>query len=44
MRVHNFGAEPEGSLLEPEVVARTTLQAVCSTLTGVVFDVRRHDG
>lgn len=44
MRVHNFGAEPEGSLLEPEAVARTTLQAVCSTLTGVVFDVRRHDG
>ncbi len=44
MRLSNFGTEPEGSLLEPGVVARTTLQAVCSALTGVVFDVRRHDG
>lgn len=44
MRRRNFGNEPEGSLLEPAAVAHITLQAVCSTLTGVVFDVRRHDG
>jgi len=44
MRTRNFGAEPPDSLLCPEVVARTTLQAVCSSLTGVVFDVRRHAG
>ena len=41
MRVRNFGAEPADSLLEPDVVARSTLQALCSPLTGVVFDVRR---
>ncbi|KAF1685598.1 pyrophosphorylase [Pseudoxanthomonas broegbernensis] len=43
MRARNFGAEPADSLLDPEVVARATLLAACSTLTGVVFDVRRHD-
>lgn len=42
MRTRNFGAEPPESLLNPEKVARATLQAVCSPLTGVVFDVRRH--
>lgn len=42
MRTRNFGAEPPESLLVPEVVARSTLQALCSPLTGVVFDVRRH--
>jgi len=41
MRVRNFGAEPVESLLDPDVVARATLQALCSPLTGVVFDVRR---
>jgi len=41
MRVRNFGTEPAESLLEPDVVARATLQALCSPLTGVVFDVRR---
>lgn len=41
MRVRNFGAEPVDSLLDPDVVARATLQALCSPLTGVVFDVRR---
>lgn len=42
MRTRNFGSEPPESLLSPEMVARATLQAVCSPLTGVVFDVRRH--
>ncbi|WP_170800054.1 2-C-methyl-D-erythritol 4-phosphate cytidylyltransferase [Stutzerimonas stutzeri] len=44
MRTRNFGSEPPDSLLCPSVVAHTTLQAVCSSLTGVVFDVRRHNG
>lgn len=44
MRTRNFGTEPSESLLCPEVVARSTLQAVCSPLTGVVFDVRLHAG
>jgi 2-C-methyl-D-erythritol 4-phosphate cytidylyltransferase len=43
MRERNFGTELPESLLEPVVVARATLQALCSPLTGVVFDVRRHD-
>ncbi len=41
MRVRNFGTEPVDSLLDPDTVARATLQALLSSLTGVVFDVRR---
>lgn len=43
MRELNFGAEPPESLLSPDQVAYATLQAICSSLTGVVFDVRRND-
>jgi 2-C-methyl-D-erythritol 4-phosphate cytidylyltransferase len=42
MRTRNFGAEPVESLLDPSAVALATLQALGSTLTGMVFDVRRH--
>lgn len=41
MRQQNFGIEPDGSLLEPEAVAHDTLSAICSMMTGVIFDVRR---
>lgn len=41
MRQKNFGIEPDGSLLEPEAVARETLSAIFSMMTGVIFDVRR---
>ncbi len=43
MRMRNFGAEPPETLLDPETVARATLQAMCSSLTGAVFDVRRKN-
>jgi ribitol-5-phosphate 2-dehydrogenase (NADP+) / D-ribitol-5-phosphate cytidylyltransferase len=41
MRMENFGAEPEGSLLEPEAVAEASLKALLTDLTGQVIDVRR---
>lgn len=41
MRVSNFGVEPEGTLLEPEVVAVATLNTLVSRMTGEVVDVRR---
>lgn len=40
MRVKNFGTEPENSLLTPEVVAQTTLNALLSNYTGQVIDVK----
>ena len=41
MRFAAFGKEPEGSLLQPEVVADSTLKTLLSDLTGQVIDVRR---
>lgn len=41
MRLHAFGAEPEGTLLESEAVAATVLDVLASNLTGHVVDVRR---
>ncbi len=41
MRFAAFGKEPEGSLLQPEIVADSTLKALLSNLTGQVIDVRR---
>lgn len=40
MRVRSFGIEPEGSLLDPRVVAMTSVNTVFSMLTGEVVDVR----
>ncbi len=41
MRLHNFGVEPEGSLLEPSVVAVATINTLLSKSSGEVIDVRR---
>lgn len=41
MRVHNFGIEPEETLLSAEQVAEATLQALASDYTGQVIDVKR---
>ena len=41
MRTQNFGIEPEGSLLEPEVVAAASLTTLLSELTGDVIDVKK---
>lgn len=41
MRLHSFGVEPEGSLLEPDIVAIATVNTLCSKATGEVIDVRR---
>lgn len=40
MRVHAFGLEPDGSLLEPDIVADASLRTLVSPLTGQVIDVR----
>jgi NAD(P)-dependent dehydrogenase (short-subunit alcohol dehydrogenase family) len=42
MRTKAFGQEPAGSLLESEVVARTSLDVIVSGLTGHVVDVRKE--
>lgn len=42
MRFKAFGQEPEGSLLQPEVVAEASLKTLLSDLTGQVIDVRRN--
>jgi 2-C-methyl-D-erythritol 4-phosphate cytidylyltransferase len=42
MRTKAFGQEPADSLLESEVVARTSLDVLVSGLTGHVIDVRRE--
>lgn len=39
LRERNFGQEPEGSLLSPEVVARKMAQALATETTGSVFDI-----
>ncbi len=41
MRFSNFGKEPEGSLLMPEVVAEKTLNTLISDYTGQVIDVKK---
>jgi 2-C-methyl-D-erythritol 4-phosphate cytidylyltransferase len=43
MRTKAFGQEPAGSLLESEVVARTSLDVMLSGATGHVIDVRKDD-
>lgn len=43
MRTKAFGVEPAGSLLEPEVVARASLNVMISGLTGHVVDIRKDD-
>jgi 2-C-methyl-D-erythritol 4-phosphate cytidylyltransferase len=42
MRTKAFGQEPADSLLESEVVARTSLDVLVSRFTGHVIDVRRE--
>ena len=40
MRVHNFGIEPDNTLLTSEQVAITTIQSLLSEFTGQVIDVK----
>lgn len=40
MRTRNFGNEPEGTLLDAQVVAEASLMTLVSDVTGQVFDVR----
>ena len=42
MRTKNFGSEPEGSLLDPKMVAIASLNTAFSSFTGEVVDVRLH--
>lgn len=42
MRLRSFGVEPEGTLLEPSVVAVATINTLVSANTGEVIDVRRQ--
>lgn len=44
MRTKAFGAEPEGTLLESEVVALRSLDVLLSPQTGHIIDIRRADG
>ena len=39
LRERNFGQEPEGSLLCPDVVARKIAAALATETTGSVFDI-----
>ncbi|MFF4737179.1 SDR family NAD(P)-dependent oxidoreductase [Streptomyces sp. NPDC001262] len=43
MRLNAFGDEPEDSLLTSHTVATTSIDALLSSLTGQVIDVRRQD-
>ena len=43
MRVHNFGIEPDNTLLTSEQVAITTIQSLLSEFTGQVIDVKREE-
>lgn len=40
MRTRNFGLEPEDSLLKPETVAIASINALASSMTGEVIDVK----
>lgn len=42
MRVHNFGIEPDDTLLAPERVSEATLRTLASDYTGQVIDVKRE--
>lgn len=44
MRTKAFGAEPPGTLLESEEVARRSLDVLVSGFTGHIIDLRREDG
>lgn len=41
MRLNAFGAEPQATLLDSQVVAATTLDVLVSASTGQVVDVAR---
>lgn len=43
MRIHNFGTEPEDTLLSSEKVALSTIQTLLSNYTGQVIDVKRKE-
>lgn len=43
MRIHNFGIEPDNTLLSSEKVALATIQTLLSDLTGQVIDVKREN-
>ena len=43
MRVHNFGIEPEDTLLSAGKVAEATLQTLASDYTGQVIDVKKEN-
>lgn len=43
MRIHNFGIEPEDTLLSSEKVALSTIQTLLSNYTGQVIDVKRKE-
>ncbi len=43
MRTRAFGEEPPDSLLTSTAVARASLDVLVSSLTGHVFDIRRHE-
>ena len=43
MRIHNFGIEPDNTLLTSEKVALATIQTLLSELTGQVIDVKRDN-
>ena len=44
MRTKAFGAEPAGTLLSSEEVARQSLDVLLSGQTGHIIDIRREDG
>lgn len=44
MRTKAFGTEPEGTLLESQVVALRSLDVLLSPQTGHIIDIRREDG
>jgi ribitol-5-phosphate 2-dehydrogenase (NADP+) / D-ribitol-5-phosphate cytidylyltransferase len=44
MRSRAFGAEPAGTLLSSEEVARRSLDVLLSQQTGAVIDIRREEG
>lgn len=43
MRIHNFGIEPEDTLLSSEKVAISTIQTLLSNYTGQVIDVKKNN-
>ena len=43
MRIHNFGVEPDDTLLPSEKVAEVTVQSLLSDFTGQVIDVKKNE-